>query len=583
MMKKAVCLALAMLLMLVLSALALSEESSGMWIRSAFLDEFNMPTDDYYISNSQPITGTFNDSVSSDQRLTVQLFMRLSDSTVSLRLSEYGRSIVKNSSNMYAKTYDVTMLDPAGERHYMSAEIPTGGDAVIFDEDDSALIVDALAAGGPVRFAMTQSAIPTNKYIFSIEDTMDFADYLPYTHTWKFTEGLASVKKGNKWGFIDTTGKTVVPFQWDFVYPFDEGYAVVFSGTVTSYDIPDTGYYGLIDTTGELIIPCEWTKMHSYAEGLALVQRDNKWGFIDISGETVIPFEWDDAVRFIDGFARVKKDGKWGFIDTTGELVIPCQWDYTGNFDDGIAIVFNGALNQYGSPSNGQYGYIDTEGNPIVACEFDKAYSFCEGFAAVQKNGKWGFIDRSGKTIVPCTLDKVGDFSEGLAWVFVGTLDSYGSPDTGKYGYVDSTGTLVIPCLWDNAGIFSQGLAPVSQNGLYGFIDTSGELVIPYQWDVASIFNSGVSIVKENKQYGLVNTEGTLINSCQWDGAVSLGNGFTAVRTGDYFSGSYGALDAFGNLVIPCEYDDLRYGDGYFVLLKGGELVICDSEGNRTN
>ena len=584
MVKRTVCFAIALLLMLCVYVLALGESETGMWMRGAFLDEFNMPTQDYYISNSRPIVGTFNDVVSSDQRLTVQLFMRLSDRTISIRLSEYGRSIVKNSSNMYAKTYDVTMLDPAGERHYMTAEIPIGGDAVIFNEDDSALIVDALAAGGPVRFAITNSFTPTDKYIFSIEDTMDFIDYMPYTEIRWLHGGMIGVKRGNKWGIVDAEGQVVVPCQWDWIYPTDQGYSTVFMGTVDSYlGLPDTGLYGLINTTGDLIIPCEWDGIAVSEKGLILVRRDSKYGFLNTAGETVIPCEWDHLSGFHNGLAKAAKDGKWGYIDTSGTLNIPCQWDYAYDFEDGIARIFNGTTTPYSRPDIGEYGYIDTEGNPITACEFENAYSFYDGLAAVQKNGKWGFIDRSGKTVLPYTWNKVGDFNEGFAWVFAGTLRSSGFPDVGKYGYVDSTGTLIIPCLWDNASRFSQGLAAVSQNGLYGYIDTSGEVVIPCQWDWAGNFNDGISLVRKDGLYGIIDTEGALISPCQWMYALPLEDGFSRVRLEGYLSGLCGILDASGTLIIPCEYDAIEYSEGYFALLKGGELIICDSEGNRTN
>lgn len=583
-MKKTACFAVAMLLMLCASVPALGAGGGEMWEKKARLDEFNIPADDYYISNAEPITGTFDDKTTSNSMLESWMLIDIAGQSVSIRLVKNGTDIVKNPT-LSVEAYDVTMLDSAGKRHYMTAGIPSGGDAVIFDEDDSALIIDALTEGGPVRFAITQSAVPTNKYVFSIEDTMEFADYMPYTDIKEFSEGLAAVKKGNKWGFIDTTGKTVIPYQWNYATSFYNKLASVFDGTVSSYGFPDTktGAYGFIDMTGELAILCEFTDVYSFTEGLKPVKKDDKWGFIDDAGKTVIPFEWDKAVPFSNDLARVQKNGKWGYIDATGKLVIPCQWDYAYSFEDGIAIVFNGTLNSYGNPNNGKYGYIDTEGKPIVACELDDANFFYDGLAAVQKNGKWGFIDRSGKTVVPCTWDKVGDFSEGLAWVFAGTLNSYGNPDSGKFGYVDSAGNYVIPFLWDDASAFSQGLAAVCQNDLYGYIDVSGNLVIPCQWDWARSFNSGISRVVKDGLYGLIDTEGTLISPCQWDSAYSMSDEFTEVRIGDYFSGLCGALDISGNLIIPCEYDDIRYGEGYFTLLKNGELIICDSEGNRTN
>ncbi len=42
-----------------------------------------------------------------------------------------------------------------------------------------------------------------------------------------FTEGVASVKKGSKWGFIDKKGKVVIPFQYSHTASFKNGLAYV--------------------------------------------------------------------------------------------------------------------------------------------------------------------------------------------------------------------------------------------------------------------------------------------------------------------------------------------------------------------
>ena len=43
----------------------------------------------------------------------------------------------------------------------------------------------------------------------------------------KFSGGLACVRVGKKWGYIDTTGKTIVSPQFDDVFHFHEKWATV--------------------------------------------------------------------------------------------------------------------------------------------------------------------------------------------------------------------------------------------------------------------------------------------------------------------------------------------------------------------
>ncbi|MBE9577584.1 WG repeat-containing protein [Moraxella sp. K1664] len=89
------------------------------------------------------------------------------------------------------------------------------------------------------------------------------------------SEGLASVEQNGKWGFIDNTGKVVIPVQYDYV-----------------------GYF---------------------SEGLATVKQNGKFGFIDKTGKVVIPVQYDNAWVFENGKAEVSLNGEFFYIDKTGK------------------------------------------------------------------------------------------------------------------------------------------------------------------------------------------------------------------------------------------------------------------------
>jgi hypothetical protein len=56
---------------------------------------------------------------------------------------------------------------------------------------------------------------------------------------------LWPVKKDNKWGYIDKTGRLIIPFQFDTADYFSEGLAAVGIGEKTGY----------IDKTGKFVVP----------------------------------------------------------------------------------------------------------------------------------------------------------------------------------------------------------------------------------------------------------------------------------------------------------------------------------------
>ena len=141
-----------------------------------------------------------------------------------------------------------------------------------------------------------------------------------------------------------------------------------------------TAFYGatgvIIDTTGKKVVPCQYDYDYvgGFSEGLARVEKDEKYGYIDTTGTEVIPCQYYYAASFSEGFACVKKGGKYGYIDTTGTEVVPCQYDDVNVFSEGLARV----------EKDGKYGYIDTMGKVVIPLVFSYACDFGEGLAYVE-------------------------------------------------------------------------------------------------------------------------------------------------------------------------------------------------------
>lgn len=90
------------------------------------------------------------------------------------------------------------------------------------------------------------------------------------------------------------------------------------------------GKWGYIDKTGKEVIPCRYDYVESFVNGLARVELNGKYGYIDETGKEVISCRYDAAYAFSEGLARVKLNGKWGLIDKAGKEVIPCRYDDYG-------------------------------------------------------------------------------------------------------------------------------------------------------------------------------------------------------------------------------------------------------------
>ncbi len=143
-----------------------------------------------------------------------------------------------------------------------------------------------------------------------------------------FTEGLGLVQtKAGTWGFVDRTGKLVISLpnsqkmriaEATLLSTFSEGLAGIKTGDK----------WGFIDRQGDQIIPPTFDNIYPFSEGLAAVAIQGKYGFIDRQGKIVIPPTFDRAFSFKSGLAPVTigeygtVNARVGYIDRTGKLVI---------------------------------------------------------------------------------------------------------------------------------------------------------------------------------------------------------------------------------------------------------------------
>src|SRR5271157_5962548 len=97
-----------------------------------------------------------------------------------------------------------------------------------------------------------------------------------------FHDGLAMVFRENKYGFIDKSGKVVIPIQFQYAMPFSEGLAAVSAST--------DALWVYIDKTGKPVISLQLKDASPFSDHLASVERNGKCFRIDPSGNTILRF-----------------------------------------------------------------------------------------------------------------------------------------------------------------------------------------------------------------------------------------------------------------------------------------------------
>lgn len=192
-----------------------------------------------------------------------------------------------------------------------------------------------------------------NKRIGKFDDADDFA------------EGLAPVKIGGKWGYVNEKEQTVIKFAYKEAKPFAEGLAPV---------AIDGDKWGFIDKTGKFVIQPRFTDADIFSEGLAAVST-HKYGiyateYIDRSGKTVFKIPNSSlAGRFKGGITSVPfsggdEDQYWDvLINNKGKIILK-------NKNHAIIVVENG-IALFGTAFG--ISYIDKMGRYIWDSENQNA------------------------------------------------------------------------------------------------------------------------------------------------------------------------------------------------------------------
>jgi hypothetical protein len=217
-----------------------------------------------------------------------------------------------------------------------------------------------------------------------------------------FHEGfllLADEKNGWEPGYINKNFQWAIASQALFRSSFREGFAVFGVGD------PASRRFGFIDASGKVVIPASYDRASDFSEGLAEVctwrpanpssEEEKIWrcGFVDPTGRVVIPLNFKSVSAFSDGRALAEEqDGNKVILDKTGRAVrvISSSLEVPGQFHEGLAVTRKGDL----------IGFIDAQGDWAIPARFAGATDFSHGLATVQLSGKsYGYINKRGKLV----------------------------------------------------------------------------------------------------------------------------------------------------------------------------------------
>jgi len=146
-----------------------------------------------------------------------------------------------------------------------------------------------------------------------------------YDEIFNITEycGYLRISKNNEFGLINSSNaEIVVPLEYE---------SIEYAGNETAVAIKE-GRWGVIDVRNKIVVPFIYDSIMNYYDGFA-VYKDELAGFVNKEGNVILPVKYYNILEVKDGFIMAVindeiSEYKYAVYDLNGEEIIPPIYDY---------------------------------------------------------------------------------------------------------------------------------------------------------------------------------------------------------------------------------------------------------------
>lgn len=451
--------------------------------------------------------------------------------------------------------------------------------------------------------------------------------------------GMILAQKEKKEGYIDITGKVLIPFIYDQVG--------LFSTEVELASVIKGGKQGFINRKGEIVIPLEYDGNPyntNFQSGIAILTKNQKYGVIGAQNNIILPFEYEE-IRYSDSqdCLIVIKDQDWATYSFDGKqlseydnlfivsrplsnipfnrtnlplLVTTNEIDAYLSATEYIEEIKQNQ-NSIGTPVERKYAYIDKTKKTIVPFgTYDYATPFGLGRKAiVAKQGAFGIIDEYGKVILPLNFDfieqpsdkaniflatkgqTISVYNKNAQIISIESITSYNCSEHyiiisdihNKKGLLDYYGTQTIPFKYDMLYIprSISGEGFIAKKGdMYGYISEKDEIIKPFKYKYIYELKNDLVFVNSDSKAGIYDTKGNIKLAFEYDSICNTFYNNFEPEEEKYIvikNGKVGTVDIHNKVIIPIIYDELsgwvEYGPKAHFAKKDNKYGLISPEG----
>lgn len=368
------------------------------------------------------------------------------------------------------------------------------------------------------------------------------------------TNGYAFVKRNNKYGMVDLSGKMVVPVSYDSV-------SILNHKNATMVAVARSGKWGLININNEQILPCIYERKIEFgSKNVAWLDSGEYTAAVNEKGRFIVPFgDYTRMVALSNGMIVVYEYDK----STIGKISLTLYNNegVRGEFLPFTIYGGKGLSNDFEIKEHSKGFYIKGLNQVYLGSSVYSSYYVY-------------FFNQKGVKINMTSTEGIYGYDSADRTGYFWSVDGYGT----KYYLMDTLGRSLVKDAFTGAGSYNNGFSLVNSKGL-GIVGAKG-LVIPTAYDHifrisenAFAVNKGGEMNREQEviggKWGVFNLQGKMIVPVLYRELYLLNDNAFLVGTGS----SYGVVNMNGRLFIDTLYKVIRHVSGspdIYAVNKGG-------------
>ncbi|HLF33694.1 MAG TPA: WG repeat-containing protein [Cyclobacteriaceae bacterium] len=448
---------------------------------------------------------------------------------------------------------------------------------------------------------------------------------------------LFPVLENNRYGFMDTGGRVIIPPQYKNIDPTYLCGNILHSFLLVWNDSAKF----IVARNGDIIYNEDFYNVEDLGKGLIKLSREAKYGIIHISGHPILPFEYDEAGLVGGKFIKARIGNNWSLFSFTGRNITSEGFSDIrdeGNFiilvkSDKIAVLNSDEIIRMRSNPNFRpsFEYDDVEliDDALILCMAGKKeclineklehvipydeqliYSHMNGWLA-KKGEKYDLYDGRFMKISGSGLTDMsykGNWITGKnknKWIlyhrFAPVPDEFMfdsvailDPDfvivmNGRRTEVMLGGFRKIPLnAYAGYGLLEQAQVSIDdpfvrymvlhkKNGHDDILSHTGKIIFSGKFEFLKSLGDHYFLVRKKDKYGLLDGQGKELIKPLYDGIANYRDGFVTTFNGREF----GLANPLKNIEIQPKFSIAPepYNDRYFIVREGFNIGIIDRAG----